>query len=169
MTSLQASIQAFAPEADSPAILCANLNQALCETIAPGKFVTLFYGVIDTTLRQLHYENAGHCLPLLMRADGSIVMPASYSGVLGVFSHWTYQDSTLQLEPGDCLVLLTDGVLEAANADEEEFGYRRLIDAVTKSRGSGANGMRTAIMEAVSAFGDGRFDDDASLIVVTVD
>jgi sigma-B regulation protein RsbU (phosphoserine phosphatase) len=141
----------------------------LCDTVAPGKFVTLFYGVIDAQSRRLDYENAGHCLPLLVRADGSMLMPASYSGVLGLFSHWTDQDNSLQLLPGDCLVLMTDGVLEAADADEEEFGYQRLIDAVAKSRGSGAHGIRTAILEAVSAFCEGKFDDDASLIVVTVD
>jgi sigma-B regulation protein RsbU (phosphoserine phosphatase) len=169
MANLQASVKAFAPEAPSPAVLCAKLNSVLCDTVAPGKFVTLFYGIIDTKQREFHYENAGHCLPLLVRGDGSILLPASYSGVLGLFSHWTYQDSELQLQPGDCLVLMTDGVLEAANRDEEEFGYQRLIDVVKKNRGSGVHGIRTAILEAVSAFCNGKFDDDASLIVVTVD
>jgi sigma-B regulation protein RsbU (phosphoserine phosphatase) len=169
MANLQASVKAFAPDAASPALLCAKLNTVLCDSVAPGKFVTFFYGVIDSQQRQLHYENAGHCLPLLVRADGSIVMPASYSGVLGLFSHWTFQDSELQLISGDCLVLMTDGVLEAANAEEEEFGYQRLIAVVEKSRTSGVHGIRTAILEAVSAFCEGKFDDDASLIVVTVD
>jgi sigma-B regulation protein RsbU (phosphoserine phosphatase) len=169
MANLQASVKAFARDATSPAQLCSKLNAVLCETVAPGKFVTLFYGIIDTQQRHLHYENAGHCLPLLVRADGSIVMPASYSGVLGIFSHWTFRDSELQLEPGDCLVMMTDGVLEAAKGDEEEFGYQRLIDAVAKSRATGANGIRNAIMEAVSAYCEGQFADDASLIVVTVD
>jgi phosphoserine phosphatase RsbU/P len=167
MANLQASVKAFAKETTSPAQLCAKLNTVLCDTVAPGKFVTLFYGIIDTQQRRLYYENAGHCLPLLVHADGSIVMPASYSGVLGLFSHWTYRDSDLELQTGDCLVLTTDGVLEAANAEEEEFGYQRLIDVVGKSRGAGAQGIRSAIMEAVSAFCDGQFADDASLIVVT--
>jgi sigma-B regulation protein RsbU (phosphoserine phosphatase) len=169
MANLQASVKAFAPEAASSAVLCAKLNSVLCDTVAPGKFVTLFYGVIDTQQRRLHYENAGHCLPLLVHADGSILMPASFSGVLGLFSHWTYQNSEVQLKSGDCLVLMTDGVLEAANRDEEEFGYQRLIDVVQAKRGSGVHGIRTAILEAVSAFCEGKFDDDASLIVVTVD
>ena len=104
-----------------------------------------------------------------MHADGSIEMPASYSGVLGLFSHWTFQNSELQLQSGDCLVLMTDGVLEAASRDEEEFGYQRLIDVVKAKRGSGVHGIRTAILEAVSKFCDGKFDDDASLDVVTVD
>lgn len=169
MANLQASVKAFAPEAESPAVLCAKLNSVLCDTVAPGKFVTLFYGVIDTQQRRLQYENAGHCLPLLVHSDGSILMPASYSGVLGLFSHWTYQNSEVQLQPGDCLVLMTDGVLEAANGDEEEFGYQRLIDVVQARRSSGVHGIRTTILEAVSKFCDGKFDDDASLIVVTVD
>lgn len=169
MANLQASVKAFAREATSPAQLCSKLNAVLCETVAPGKFVTLFYGIIDTQQRQLHYENAGHCLPLLVRADGSIVMPASYSGVLGIFSHWTFRDSELQLEAGDCLVLMTDGVLEAAKDDEEEFGYQRLIEAIAQSRSAGANGIRNAIMGSVSAYCEGQFADDASLIVVMVD
>ncbi|AXC14213.1 Serine phosphatase RsbU, regulator of sigma subunit [Acidisarcina polymorpha] len=169
MANLQASVKAFAPEAASPAALCARLNGVLCDTVAPGKFVTLFYGVVDTQQRQLHYENAGHCLPLVVRGDGSVLLPASYSGVLGLFSHWTYQDSQLELESGDCLVLITDGVLEAANAEEEEFGYQRLIDAVEQARQTGAHGIRSAILTAVSVFCNGKFDDDASLIVVTVE
>jgi sigma-B regulation protein RsbU (phosphoserine phosphatase) len=168
MANLQASVRALAKDATSPAELCSQLNSVLCNTVAPGKFVTLFYGIIDTKQRQLRYENAGHCLPLLVRADGSILMPASYSGVLGLFSHWTYRESELQLEPGDCLVLMTDGVLEAAKDEEEEFGYQRLIDVVMRSRSTGANGIRNAMMEAVSAFCEGHFADDASLIVVTV-
>jgi len=169
MANLQASVKAFAKEIDSPAELCAKLNSVLCETVAPGKFVTLFYGTIDAKQRKLRYENAGHCLPLLVHNDGTILMPASFSGVMGLFSHWTFQESELQLASGDCLVLMTDGVLEAANDEEVEFGYQRLIDVVKKSRGSGVHGIRTAIMEAVSAFCGGKFDDDASLIVVTVD
>jgi sigma-B regulation protein RsbU (phosphoserine phosphatase) len=168
MASLQASVKAFAKETTTPAELCSKLNQVLCDTVAPGKFVTLFYGIIDTEQRKLQYENAGHCLPLLLRGDGSIVMPASYSGVLGLFSHWTFQDSELQLQSGDCLVLMTDGVLEAAKEDEEEFGYQRLITAVAESRNTGANGIRNAIMDAVTAFCDGQFADDASLVVVSV-
>ena len=168
MANLQASVKAFAPQAESPAALCAKLNSVLCDAVAPGEFVTLFYGVIDTKQRRLQYENAGHCLPLLVHADGSILMPASYSGVLGLFSHWTYQNSEVQLQSGDCLVLTTDGVLEAANRDEEEFGYQRLIDVVQAKRSSGVHGIRTAILETVSKFCDGKFDDDASLIVVTV-
>jgi phosphoserine phosphatase RsbU/P len=172
MANLQASVHAFAIEAVSPSELCSRLNKVLCETIAPGKFITMFYGIIDAAGRKLHYENAGHCLPLMVRADGSILMPASYSGVLGLFSHWTYQDSELQFEPGDCLLIVTDGVLEAADRNDEEYGYQRLISLVQRQRkeaSASAHELRKAILADVSQFCNGIFADDASLIVVTVD
>jgi sigma-B regulation protein RsbU (phosphoserine phosphatase) len=169
MANLQASVKAFALESTTPAALCAKLNSVLCGTVAPGKFVTLFYAVIDTQQRRLQYENAGHCLPLIVRANGSIEMPASYSGVLGLFSHWTYADHELQLATGDCVLLVTDGVLEAANSDEEEFGYQRLIEVVQLHRSLGAHGLRQKILEEVTAFCNGQFQDDASLILLTVD
>jgi sigma-B regulation protein RsbU (phosphoserine phosphatase) len=169
MTNLHALVKSLAPETTSPAALCASLNSRLSETVKPGQFVTLFYGILEKEQRHLRYENAGHCLPLLVHADGTILMPASYSGVLGLFSHWTYQESDLQLQSGDCLVLMTDGVLEAANKKEEEFGYQRLIDVVKAKRNLGASDIRSAILEAVSTFCKENFDDDASLIVVKAD
>lgn len=169
MANLQASVKALAAQATGPADFCARLNSVLCETVAPGKFVTLFYGIIDSQQRQLQYENAGHCLPLLVHADGEIEMPASYSGVLGLFSHWTFQESRLFFRSGDCLVLMTDGVLEATDEHEEEFGYQRLISVVERAKGQGVNAVRKAILDEVSAFCNGQFQDDASLIVVMAD
>jgi len=174
MANLQASVKAFTGDsADavmvSPAVLCAKLNSVLCDHIAPGRFITFFYGILDRTTRKFTYENAGHCLPLLVHADGAIEFPAAYSGVLGLFSHWTYSDHEVQLASGDVFVLMTDGVLEAWDKNEEEFGYQRLIASVLASRNEGVNGIRKRVLEDVSAFCSNHFQDDASLIVVTVD
>jgi phosphoserine phosphatase RsbU/P len=174
MANLQASVKAFTQDATSeaslsPAVLCSKLNTALCDHIAPGRFVTFFYGILDSGTRIFKYENAGHCLPLLVHANGEIEFPASYSGVLGLFSHWTYSDHEQPLTSGDILVLMTDGVLEASNETEEEFGYQRLIASVLASRDQGVNGIRKRILADVTEFCDGHFQDDASLIVVKVD
>jgi sigma-B regulation protein RsbU (phosphoserine phosphatase) len=169
MANLQASVKAFAHQDLSPAAMCSKLNLALCENIASGRFVTLFYAVLDENQRVMQYENAGHCLPLLVRKDGSIAFPEASSGVLGLFSHWTYNDHSLELASGDVLIVVTDGVLEAWNADEEEFGYQRLIASVLASRDQGAHGIRKRVLEDVTAFCERHFQDDASLIVVTVD
>jgi phosphoserine phosphatase RsbU/P len=174
MANLQASVKAFTqdggnPSVESPAELCAKLNTALSNNIAPGRFVTLFYGILDSQSRVFKYENAGHCLPLLVHADGSIDFLPAYSGVLGLFSHWTYSDRQVQLVSRDVLVLMTDGVLEAANDKEEEFGYQRLIASVLASRDEGVHATRQRILSDVTAFCSNQFQDDASLIVVTVD
>jgi sigma-B regulation protein RsbU (phosphoserine phosphatase) len=174
MANLQASVKAFTqdggnPSVESPAALCAKLNSVLCGQIAPGRFITFFYGILDRVTRKFTYENAGHCLPLLVHADGAIEFPAAYSGVLGLFSHWTYSDREVQLASGDVLVLMTDGVLEAWDKDEEEFGYQRLIGSVLASRNQGVHAIRQRILADVTAFCSNHFQDDASLIVVTVD
>lgn len=169
MENLQRSVRALAPQAKSPADFCAMLNRALCEGAAPSQYVTLFYGFIEAKKMHLRYENAGHCLPLLVHADNTIELPASYSGVLGLFSHWTYHSAELTLRPGDCLVLMNKGVLEPENEDKEEFGYRRLIEVVQRSKESGANEVRKGILDAVSVFCRGDFQDDSSFIVVVVE
>ncbi|MGC2500546.1 MAG: PP2C family protein-serine/threonine phosphatase [Silvibacterium sp.] len=169
MANLQASVKAFAHEILSPAALCSKLNVVLCDTIAPGRFVTLFYAVLDEETRLLRYESAGHCLPLLVHHDGAVELLEAFSGVLGLFSHWTFSDHELMLASGDALLMMTDGVLEAWNAAEEDFGYKRLIDSVLASRAEGAHGIRKRVLEDVTTFCDGLFRDDASLIVVTVD
>lgn len=169
MSNLQASVRAFTESNPSPAELCAKLNIVLCENTAPGRFVTFFYAILHGESRKLTYESAGHCLPLLVHRDGSIDFPAAYSGVLGLFTHWTYSDHEVQLASGDALIILTDGLLEAWNKDEEEFGYQRLIASVLASRNHGAHGIRQRVLQDVSNFSAGVFHDDASLIVVTVD
>lgn len=174
MANLQASVKAFTqnggdPTHESPAELCSKLNTVLSNNIAPGRFVTFFYGILDSHSRVFKYENAGHCLPLLVHADGSIDFPAAYSGVLGLFSHWTYSDREVPLASGDVLLLMTDGVLEAWNDKEEEFGYQRLITSVVASRSQGVHAIRQRVLADVAEFCKNRFQDDASLIVVTVD
>ena len=169
MANLQASVKAFTRENLSPAVLCSKLNNVLCDNIAPGRFVTFFYAVLDQETRTLRYESAGHCLPLLVHGDGTIEFPEAFSGVLGLFSHWTFSDHELMLAPGDVLIMMTDGVLQAWDAEEEEFGYKRLIASVLASRAQGAHGIRKRVLEDVAAFCNGLFSDDASLIVVTVD
>jgi phosphoserine phosphatase RsbU/P len=169
MANLQASVKALAREDLSPAVLCSELNTVLCDHIAPGRYVTFFYAVLEEGTSTLRYESAGHCRPLLVHDNGMIEFPDASSGVLGLFSHWTFTDHQQALASGDVLVMITDGVLEAWNAEEEEFGYKRLIDSVLASRKEGAHGIRKRVLEDVSAFCSGKFRDDVSLIVVTVD
>jgi sigma-B regulation protein RsbU (phosphoserine phosphatase) len=148
--------------------LCTTVTRLLSGKFAPGKYATMFYGMLRPDTQMLWYENAGHCLPLLARADGHVEFPASFSGVVGLFSHWLYQSQELQLRSGDTLLLITDGVIAAEARRGREYGYRRLIAAVQNARGSSAADLGRAILEEVSQFSRGKLRDDASLIVIRV-
>jgi sigma-B regulation protein RsbU (phosphoserine phosphatase) len=168
MSELHDAVRKSAPDAGSPAQLCTEVNQALCRPGAQTRYVTMFYGVLELGELRLRYESAGHCLPLLVRRDGSVEFLASFSGVIGIFSHWLYQDQEVLLRSGDCLLLVTDGLLQAENRRHEEFGYQRMIAAVESGRAQGVEGLRAEILTAVTKFCGGKLQDDASLIVVRV-
>ena len=169
MANVQASLHAFARRSTGPAEVCRALNRALCEHIAPGKFVTLIYGILDPREGRFTFANAGHCLPIVIRADGRIEMPDSHSGVLGLFPEWEFVEQCVELRSKDCLLLVTDGLLEALNQDNEEFGCERLIAVVVDQRETGAYSLRRGILNEVSRFCDGVFQDDVSMIVVTAE
>jgi phosphoserine phosphatase RsbU/P len=169
MRSLREAVRSCAPQAATPAELCTQVNKNLCGRIAPGQFVTMFYGVIDRRTRRLHYENAGHCLPLLVRAGGAVEFPASFSGVLGLFSHWLYNNQEVQLGAGDKLLLVTDGIIEAEGPRGQEFGYQRLISLVNGGSAQGPDRLSRDIVDAVSNFCGQKMRDDASLIVVAAE
>lgn len=168
-SELQTAVHAIAPEAASPAELCTRVNQALCRPGGDPRMITMFYGVLDAAEKRLRYENAGHCLPLLVRADGAVEFPASFSGVVGIFSHWLYQNQEVELRSGDCLLLVTDGLLQAENRRRQEFGYQRLIAAVEHGRADGAEKLSHEILEEAGRHTGGKWRDDASLMVVMVD
>jgi len=168
MANLQAAVRAFAPLSSGPGALCSKLNEVLCGSIAPGKFVTLFYGVIDREPLILHFENAAHSSPIVLRGGEATILTEGGT-VLGLFPKSIYKERQFALRSGDCLLLTTDGVTEAANEHDEEFGKERVIASARAARNLGAQGIRTRILDDVTRFCDGNFNDDASLIVATVD
>jgi phosphoserine phosphatase RsbU/P len=167
MANLQASFRAFATSEASPQVVCTKLNKFLCANIASGKFVTFFYAVLDADSRTLTYENAGHSPGLLLRSNGTTETLQGGGAVLGALPDWTYQDYTAQLQPGDQLLLSTDGITEAENAKLEEFGDERLLEAARACHGSALEVQR-AIMQQVTAFCGGNFRDDATLLVLRI-
>jgi sigma-B regulation protein RsbU (phosphoserine phosphatase) len=167
MANLQASFRAFATPEASPQMVCTKLNKFLCANIASGKFVTFFYAVLDADSRTLTYENAGHSPGHLLRSDGTAETLQGGGAVLGALPDWTYQSYTVQLQPGDMLLLSTDGITEAENAQVEEFGDERLLQAA-RARDGSALEIQRAIMQQVTAFCCGNFRDDATLLVLRI-
>jgi sigma-B regulation protein RsbU (phosphoserine phosphatase) len=169
MSNLQASVRAFATEAMRPAELCQQVNRILCGRIAEGRFISFFYCAIDTADATLAYSNAGHYLPMVVHADGSATRLTEGGPVLGVFPDACYEQGRISLLTGDRIVLFTDGVTEARDAQDEEFGEPRLLAAAVANRFCSAPALQARLSEEVAAFSGGLFQDDATLIVVAVE
>lgn len=166
MANVQAAVRAFASESARPSWLCSRVNAVLCNNIASGKFVTLFYGVLDSERGLFEYTNAGHLHPILMTHTGQVQRPDSGGALLGVFPDWIYEDCTVQLAPGDRLLLFTDGVTEAANASGEEFGEERLIEAGRELEMASAEDFNRGLLSRVKAFCNSPPQDDATLLLI---
>ncbi len=169
MSNLQAAVRAFASEAVEPRALCHQVNRILCGNIAEGRFISFFYCVLDATAGVLSYTNAGHYLPLLVRANGSVARLGIGGPVLGVLGDAEYEQASVPLGAGDRLVLYTDGLTEARSAADEEFGEERLLAAAVAHRACSAPALQARLVEAVAAFTGGRLHDDATLMVLAAD
>ncbi|MGA2571577.1 MAG: PP2C family protein-serine/threonine phosphatase [Terracidiphilus sp.] len=168
MSNLQAIVRAFAPAVLAPQELCTRANQLIAANVAPGKYITFFFAVVDTARMRIDYCNAGHNPPLLGRRDGSVETLDEGGPVLGILPDAPYDSGSAELRPGDGLVLYTDGITEATDSSGDEFGEERL-KALLARRPSGAEELRARIVSAVSEFANGNFSDDVTVLVVTVD
>jgi sigma-B regulation protein RsbU (phosphoserine phosphatase) len=169
MSNLQAAVRAFATNTTEPAELCQQVNRILCGHIAEGRFISFFYCIVDSDESTLTFANAGHYPPILIRADGSVERLATGGAVLGVFPDRGYEQGSVALRGGDRIVLYTDGITDVCNAADEEFGDGRLVDLAVANRGCSAPALQARLATAVDEFSDGRFQDDATLIVMAAE
>jgi phosphoserine phosphatase RsbU/P len=169
MSNLQASVRAFATNTTEPAELCQQVNRILCGHIAEGRFISFFYCIVDSDDATLTFANAGHYPPILIRADGSVERLATGGPVLGVFPDGTYEQGRVALRGGDRIVLYTDGIIDVCNAADEDFGDSRLVELAVANRTCSAPALQARLANTVDAFSDGRFQDDATLIVMAAD
>ena len=166
MSNLQAAVRGLASRTISPNELCAQINRLMYQNIAADRFITFFYCVLDVPSGRLSYCNAGHPAPILLRGDGGDERLRDGGGVLGVFSSQEFAGREVQLRPGDRIVLFTDGVTEAHDAQGEEFGDAGVLRSLRAKGGRGAAAILTNIMASVDEFADGELEDDATLLVV---
>ncbi|MCX5753361.1 MAG: SpoIIE family protein phosphatase, partial [Candidatus Krumholzibacteria bacterium] len=145
MATLQASLRSNMDRMEYPVELVGTLNDMMCEATTEDKFATLFYGCLDMDKGVLSYTNAGHVFPTFMRSGGRVEV-LGYSGlILGVLPGFQYEHFDLALEPGDTLVVVSDGVTEATNNDGEFYGEERLTPLLASLRGRRAHEVRDAI------------------------
>jgi sigma-B regulation protein RsbU (phosphoserine phosphatase) len=151
-----------------PAAAIRDANTIIAHDSRSGMFVTLFYGFLDSANRTLTYVNAGHNPPIHFRvADGTLTELTGTGMAMGVLDDAAYTQEDVQIVPGDVLILYTDGITEAENADLEMFGQNRLERIILASDRVSANGLCQEILTAVRTFtGDHPQSDDITLMVV---
>jgi sigma-B regulation protein RsbU (phosphoserine phosphatase) len=146
-----------------PVRMLQQVNQMLYASTAPQHYATLFFGVYDDTTRELLYVNCGHNPPIWLRPDGTVTRLEATATVIGAFERWQGSACRAQLDPGDLLVVYSDGVTEA-NRGEEEFGEVRLIDELRKNNRCPVAEIVPAILASVQQFSAGDQYDDLTLL-----
>jgi phosphoserine phosphatase RsbU/P len=136
-----------------------RVNQYLCERSGEDRYATVFYGVLDK-LGRFEYVNAGHVPPLLLKKNGGLDGLGSANFPVGMFSEAEYQSSRVQLEPGDYLVIYTDGVSEAANPQNELFEESRLRAILEAFKGNTVDELTESVREGVKNFVSGAPQSD---------
>jgi sigma-B regulation protein RsbU (phosphoserine phosphatase) len=172
MSSLQASVKAFASKRMHPRELCERVNRAMCESTQEDRFVSFFYAVIDARSKRLTYCNAGHNPPILAtgtRESGSAKRLDCGGTVLGFFSDWKYEEQEVRMLSGDRILMYTDGITENRNAAGEEYGEDRLCCLVRAFEDIDAAGLTEEVIGAANRFSNGNFEDDLTVVAVLIE
>lgn len=166
MANLQANLRTqYAMALDDPARFLQSVNQLFYENTAENAYASLFFGEYDDQSRRLRYANCGHLSPLLLRNGNALERLDSTCTVLGLFREWSCAMAECRLEPGDILVLYTDGITESVNRAGEEFGEERLIDSLRCRIGLPSHDLLNSIVEEVRRYSPHEQHDDITLIV----
>jgi len=168
MSNLQAAVRGLSSATFAPDLLCSRLNSLMYRNTASDRFITFFYAQLDGPGRRLAYVNAGHNAPFVMHSDGTHERLREGGTVLGVFDTQNYDLGLAQLRAGDRVLLFTDGITEARNAADEEFGEARLLELLNGHRASTADALQAKILEVVAEFSGHHWQDDATLLVLAV-
>lgn len=160
-------MRAAALDGSPPATAVARANRWITRDSQSGMFVTLFYGLLDPVSGRFQFTNGGHNPPLLLRNSGSPEALGTSGIALGVIEEAQYHESQVLLAANEVVVCYTDGVTEAINANEEEYGVARLTEVVQRFRGRSAEVLVQAILSDLAAHtGDRPAFDDVTLVVL---
>ena len=166
MANLQANLRSQCAIAlDQPQIFLRSVNQLFYENTAENAYATLFFAEYDNQAGLLRYANCGHLCALLLRRDGKLERLHSTATVLGLFKDWDCSIGERRLLRGDTLALYTDGITEAFNDAQEEFGEPRLVEALRRHRDLPSPDLLASVVDEVRRFSPREQHDDVTLIV----
>ena len=165
--SVQSAFQAWAAERVPPERVCARLNDLVHRRTSPEKFVTFLVALYDPATGSVVFSNAGHNPGIVLRASGGHELLGAQGPPLGLFPGRPYGSGSLTLRSGDLLVLYTDGVTEAANPDDEEFGLDRLVALARGAASRPLEEVEETIGKGLAAFAAGvPFADDRTVVLL---
>lgn len=170
MASSRSTLKSQALANPNPSNVLPLANQLITEDAQEGMFVTVFYGLYSPQTHILRFLNAGHTVSLLFRpGTASCASLLNTNFPVGIFTSANFDEAEIQLEPGDKLILYTDGVNEAINSRREQFGVQRIIELVLEHGNRSAKELQHTIIEAVETFSEGQEqNDDITVMVVQV-
>ena len=166
VSAIRASIASLVGHELAVRAIMRRANRFFHESVEEGKYVTLFYAVLDVQHRRLLYSNAGHVPPVLLRKGGGVELLEDGGVPLGLFEAPRYVDGYATLRQGDLLALYTDGVVEAMDRDDQPYGLDRFVATLARARDAGAGEICSAVMRDVRQHLSGGPSDDCSLVVI---
>ena len=166
MSSLQASLRIIGPEYQELPDVAARLNELFRYNLKLIRFITLFLCAVDPQKQQIVYTNAGHHPPLLRKRSGEVEWLNPTGPAIGLIHAPEYKASCARFGPGDMLLLYTDGLLEARNELEEEFGEERLAGFAHDHANGDAKTFLARLHREVERFTGGKIHDDLTLLVL---
>ena len=166
MMALHARMHVLAEDPGELGKFMMRLNKATCANCPSNRFITFFFCVLDAASGAVSFANAGHNPPILVRASGAAEMLEGGGPVLGILPIAPYSQMQTQLDPGDMLVLYSDGVTEATNLEYEEYGEQRFIEVLSENRMKPAVEIVEAVTKSLAEFTAGAPQaDDITLVV----
>jgi len=166
MAWLQATFSAWADESMALPLMVTRISERLAARTAEGRFITAFFLLLDRETGQVEYVNAGHNPPLWVRDGGDVAILPTHGRPLALFPQ-PYPSTTITLAPGDLMLLYTDGVTEANNPQEEEYGVERLTRFAADRRGDELEEIGAGLFRDLDQFAsEVPFGDDRTLLLV---
>jgi len=166
MANLQANLRSqCATAVDQPERFLQTVNRLFFESTADNAYATFFYSEFDDGTGRLRYANCGHLPALVLRESGAVDRLEATASVLGMFSPWECRTQDLRLSAGDLLAIYTDGITEAFDAKDDEFGEERLVETLHAHRGLAPRELIAAVYDSVRRFSAQEQRDDMTLIV----
>lgn len=161
-------IRSEAPRSPTPAAVLRAVNRALIELNRTGHFVTVLYGVLQSSSREFQFARAGHSMPMVVAPDGDLQeLPLGVGQPLGLFDDLQLDEGRADIEPGGTMLIYTDGVTEAVDASGEFFEEERLLATVRAEMGAGSDALCEAIWQAVQKYqGEVPREDDVTVLAV---